>query len=159
MVRMSVRGSRDEGTFKPLTPLTRQAPTQAAKASKTQDLLTVRARGRRTGWTDGQGRIQTRFMHRHCSRYVGESRQPSPPTACSHLTADALPLHLGLVLGPCVCRRASGTDQRPCSHALTRRERGGPHPVLMHAECRLKDGRVCDCHYRGEGTPVSPDSD
>ena len=42
---------------------------------------------------------------------------------------------------------------------LKRQERGGPHPVLTHAECYLKEGWVCNCHYWGVGTPVPPDSD
>jgi len=42
---------------------------------------------------------------------------------------------------------------------LKRRERGGPHPVFMHAECNVNDGWVCDCHYHSVGTAVLPDSD
>ena len=43
---------------------------------------------------------------------------------------------------------------------LTNRERGGPRPVLLHAECDLNDGCVCDCHYYGVGRTVPPpDSD
>ena len=58
-------GTQGRGAFKPLTPLTRQVPTQASKASKIQDLLTVRARGRRLGRTDGQGRVQTGLTDQH----------------------------------------------------------------------------------------------
>ena len=42
---------------------------------------------------------------------------------------------------------------------LKKRERGGPHPVLQHAECYLNDGWVCDCHYYGVGKAAPPDSD
>ena len=31
-------------------------------------------------------------------------------------------------------------------HTLKTRERGGPHPVLDHAECYHHSGWVCDCH-------------
>ena len=60
-------GHRGEGTFKPWTPLTRQTPTQASKTGQSQRLLTVRARGCRTGRTDGQGRVQTGFMDQHAT--------------------------------------------------------------------------------------------
>ena len=42
---------------------------------------------------------------------------------------------------------------------LTQRERGGPHPVLDHAECYNHSGWVCDCHYYGVGQSATPDSD
>ena len=42
---------------------------------------------------------------------------------------------------------------------LTQRERGGPHPVLDHAECYNHSGWVCNCHYYGVGQLATPDSD
>ena len=42
---------------------------------------------------------------------------------------------------------------------LTQRERGGPHPVLDHAECYNHSGWVCNCHYYGVGQSATPDSD
>ena len=42
---------------------------------------------------------------------------------------------------------------------LTKRERGGPHPVLDSAECYHHSGWVCDCHYYGVGKSAPPDSD
>ena len=43
---------------------------------------------------------------------------------------------------------------------LTQRERGGPHPVLDHAECyKHSSGWVCNCHYYGVGQSATPDSD
>ena len=42
---------------------------------------------------------------------------------------------------------------------LKKRERGGPCPVMMHAECYLNEGWVCDCHYYGVGRAAPPDSD
>ena len=42
---------------------------------------------------------------------------------------------------------------------LKTRERGGPHPVLDHAECYHRSGWVCDCHYYGVGRAATPDSD
>ena len=42
---------------------------------------------------------------------------------------------------------------------LTKRERGGPRPIMMHAECFQNEGWVCDCHYYGVGRTVTPDSD
>ena len=42
---------------------------------------------------------------------------------------------------------------------LKTRERGGPHPVLDHAECYHHSGWVCGCHYYGVGRTATPDSD
>ena len=42
---------------------------------------------------------------------------------------------------------------------LTKRERGGPHPVLDSAECYHHSGWVCDCHYYGVDKSAPPDSD
>ena len=42
---------------------------------------------------------------------------------------------------------------------LKKRECGGPHPIMMHAECYLNEGWVCDCHYYGVGKSAPPDSD
>ena len=42
---------------------------------------------------------------------------------------------------------------------LAKRERGGPHPVLDHAECYNHSGWVCNCHYYGVGQSAPPDSD
>ena len=42
---------------------------------------------------------------------------------------------------------------------LKTRERGGPHPVLDHAECYHHSGWVCNCHYYGVGRTATPDSD
>ena len=39
---------------------------------------------------------------------------------------------------------------------LKMRERGGPHPVLDHAECYHHSGWVCDCHYYGSAEPRRP---
>ena len=51
-------------------------------------------------------------------------------------------------------------SQRTNVHSfLTKRERGGPHPVLDSAECYNHSGWVCDCHYYGVGKSAPPDSD
>ena len=42
---------------------------------------------------------------------------------------------------------------------LAKRERGGPRPIMMHAECYQNEGWVCDCHYYGVGRTLTPDSD
>ena len=42
---------------------------------------------------------------------------------------------------------------------LKTRERGGPDPVLDHAECYHHSGWVCLCHYYGVGRTATPDSD
>ena len=42
---------------------------------------------------------------------------------------------------------------------LKKRERGGPRPIMMHAECYQNEGWVCDCHCYGVGRTVTPDSD
>ena len=92
---------------------------------------------------------------RHCSRYVGESRSPLPSTPRAHLAASAFSLCLVIAQGLCV----AAVQPTNVHTFLKTRERGGPHPVLDHAEYYHHSGWVCDCHYYGVGRTAMPDSD